>query len=173
MENFKTLLNRVKAFVFDVDGVLTDGSIILLPDGEQVRNMNIKDGYALQLAVKKGFKIAIISGGRSEAVRKRVNVLGIHDVYLGVDYKKDAFDEFLMIHELKAEEILYMGDDMPDYECMTLSGVAAAPADAAPEIKSISIYISNYNGGKGCVRDVIEQTLKVQGKWEIDKPAKI
>lgn len=165
MENFKTLLPKVKAFIFDVDGVLTDGSVTLMPDGEQVRTMNIKDGYALQLAVKKGLKIAVITGGRSEMVRKRLNGLGITDVYLGSSEKMDAYNEFIAIHKIHPSEILYMGDDMPDYEVMKRVGVPTCPQDSAPEIKEISVYISDKKGGKGAVRDVIEQVLKVQGKW--------
>lgn len=172
-ENFKQLLRNVEAFIFDVDGVLTDGSVTLLPDGEQTRSMNIKDGYALQLAAKKGYKIAIISGGRSEAVRKRLNGLGIYDVYLGADYKKEAFDEFVLTYNLTEDKILYMGDDMPDLECMLSVGVATCPADSAPEIKNASIYVSPIGGGKGCVRDVIEQVMKVQGKWEIGNSANL
>jgi len=165
MENFKTKLPKVKAFIFDVDGVLTDGSVTLMPDGEQVRVMNIKDGYALQLAIKKGYKIAIISGGKSEMVRKRLNGLGITDVYLGSHTKIDAYKEYIEIYNLNADEILYMGDDIPDYEVMQQVGVATCPADAAPEIKEISIYISHHKGGKGSVRDVIEQVMRVQNKW--------
>lgn len=166
MENFKTKLTRVKAFIFDVDGVLTDGSVTLMPDGEQVRIMNIKDGYALQLAIKKDYKIAIISGGRSEMVRKRLNGLGISDVYLGIQSKIDTYKEFIEIHELQPEEILYMGDDIPDYEVMKRVGIPTCPKDSVQEIKDISIYISHQEGGKGAVRDVIEQVLKVQGKWK-------
>jgi 3-deoxy-D-manno-octulosonate 8-phosphate phosphatase (KDO 8-P phosphatase) len=165
MQNFKTKLTKVKAFIFDVDGVLTDGSVTLMPDGEQVRVMNIKDGYALQLAIKKGYKIAIISGGRSEMVRKRLNGLGISDVYLGIESKMDTYKEFTEIHELTADEILYMGDDIPDYEVMKRVGIPTCPNDSAQEIKDISIYISHQKGGKGAVRDVIEQVMKVQGKW--------
>jgi 3-deoxy-D-manno-octulosonate 8-phosphate phosphatase (KDO 8-P phosphatase) len=165
MENFKTRLTKIKAFIFDVDGVLTDGSVILMPDGEQVRTMNIKDGYALQLAVKKGLKVCIISGGRSEMVRKRLNGLGISDVYLGCSEKLDAFNEFIAINELQPDEIVYMGDDMPDYDVMKRVGVPVCPEDSAPEIKNISIYISDKRGGKGAVRDIIEQVLKAQGKW--------
>jgi 3-deoxy-D-manno-octulosonate 8-phosphate phosphatase (KDO 8-P phosphatase) len=165
MENFKTRLTRVKAFIFDVDGVLTDGSVTLLPDGEQVRMMNIKDGYAMQLAIKKGFKIAIISGGRSEMVRKRLSGLGITDIYLGVHTKIDRYHEVLTMYDLSAEEVLYMGDDIPDYEVMKHVGVPTCPKDSAPEIKNICIYISDKNGGRGAVRDVIEQVLKVQNKW--------
>ncbi|MCE3281062.1 MAG: 3-deoxy-D-manno-octulosonate 8-phosphate phosphatase [Bacteroidetes bacterium] len=166
MENFKTKLTNVKAFLFDVDGVLTDGSVTLMPDGEQVRIMNIKDGYALQLAVKKGYKIAIISGARSEMVRTRLNKLGITDVYLGIESKVDTYKELLEIYELTADEILYMGDDIPDYEVMKRVGIPTCPKDSVQEIKDISLYVSHQKGGKGAVRDVIEQVMKVQGKWK-------
>ncbi len=165
MENFKTKLTSVKAFIFDVDGVLTNGSVTLMPDGELVRMMNIKDGYALQLVVKKGYKVCIISGGKSEMVRKRLNGLGISDIYLGVNTKIDSFKEFIEIHKINPIEILYMGDDIPDYEVMQLIGVPTCPNDSAQEIKDISIYISDKKGGEGAVRDVIEQVLRVQDKW--------
>jgi 3-deoxy-D-manno-octulosonate 8-phosphate phosphatase (KDO 8-P phosphatase) len=165
MENFKTKLTRVKAFIFDVDGVLTDGSVTLMPDGEQVRVMNIKDGYALQLAVKKGYKIAIISGGKSEMVRKRLLGLGITDIYLGVHTKIDVYKELIEIYNISPEEILYMGDDLPDYEVMQRIGVPTCPNDSAVEIKDISIYVSDKKGGEGAVRDVIEQVMRVQGNW--------
>ena len=165
MENFKTKLTRVKAFIFDVDGVLTDGSVTLMPDGEHVRVMNIKDGYALQLAIKKGYKIAVISGGKSEMVRKRLNNLGITDIYLGAHTKIDNYNEFISIHDIKPEEILYMGDDLPDYEVMKRIGVPTCPNDSAQEIKDICLYVSDKLGGKGCVRDVIEQVMRVHGNW--------
>ena len=165
MENFKTKLTRVKAFIFDVDGVLTDGSVTLMPDGEHIRVMNIKDGYALQLAVKKGYKIAIISGGKSEMVRKRLLGLGITDIYLGVHTKIDVYKELIEIYNISPEEILYMGDDLPDFEVMQRIGVPTCPNDSAVEIKDISIYISDKKGGEGAVRDVIEQVLRVQGQW--------
>lgn len=168
MENFKTRLTRVKAFFLDVDGVLTDGSVTLLPDGEQVRMMNIKDGYAMQLAVKKGYIVAIISGGRSEMVRKRLNGLGITEVHLGAHTKMGPFEELLERYHLKPEEVLYMGDDIPDFEVMRHAGVPTCPKDSAPEIKNICIYISDKRGGKGAVRDIIEQVLKVQNKWMDD-----
>lgn len=168
MENFKTRLNRVKAFIFDVDGVLTDGSVTLLPDGEQVRMMNIKDGYALQLAVKKGYLVAIISGGKSEMVRKRLNGLGITEVFLGAHAKMDPYEELLERYKLKPEEVLYMGDDIPDYEVMRHVGVPTCPKDSAPEIKNICVYISDKKGGRGAVRDVMEQVLKAQNKWMDD-----
>ena len=165
MENFKTKLTSVKAFIFDVDGVLTNGSVTLMPDGEQVRVMNIKDGYALQLEAKKGYKICIISGGKSEMVRTRLNGLGITDVYLGTHDKVDHFKEFIEIYKINPDEILYMGDDLPDYGVMQRVGVPTCPNDSAQEIKDISIYISDKKGGEGAVRDVIEQVLRVQDKW--------
>ncbi len=165
MDNFKTKLTNVKAFIFDIDGVLTDGSVTLMPDGEQLRSVNIKDAYALQLAVKKGFKAAVISGGRSEMIRKKLNELGISDVYMGSGNKLDDYKEFIEIYNIKPEEILYMGDDMPDYEVMKRIGVPTCPADAAQEIKDICIYVSQKKGGNGAVRDVIEQVLRLNGKW--------
>ena len=165
MENFKTKLTRISTFIFDIDGVLTDGAIMLMPDGEQLRFMNIKDGYAMQLAIKKGYKIIVISGGTSEVARKRLNRLGISDVYLGADNKVETYNKVLQGLKINASEILYMGDDLPDYEVMKLVGVATCPDDASPEIKNISIYVSDKKGGKGCVRDVIEQVMRVQGNW--------
>jgi len=166
MDNFKQKLTHVTCFIFDVDGVLTDGSLQLLPGGEQIRTMNIRDGYALQAAVKAGYRVAIISGGKSESVRTRLNGLGVKDVYLGADDKSEKFDELANLYELKAENILYMGDDMPDFEVMKKSGVATCPADAAPEIKTICHYVSQKKGGEGCARDVIEQVMRLHEKWK-------
>ncbi|MEO8085828.1 MAG: 3-deoxy-D-manno-octulosonate 8-phosphate phosphatase [Bacteroidota bacterium] len=165
MENFKLKLRNISCFVFDVDGVLTDGSLILLPTGEQVRKMNIRDGLAMQLAIKNGYRIIIISGGKSEAVKTRLNGLGINDVYLGIDDKVRKLNEVVTAHKLDIGNILYMGDDVPDLAPMKLCGIASCPADAATEIKEISIYVSDKKGGDGCVRDVIEQTMRMQGKW--------
>lgn len=164
-EPYLSLLSKIKTFIFDVDGVLTDGSVTLLPSGDQIRTMNVKDGYALQLAIKLGYRVAIISGGNSEAVRTRLQGLGIVDVYLGASNKLDVFDEYLLTWDLKPENILYMGDDLPDYQVMKQVGLAACPLDAVEEIKSISHYTSSFNGGSGCVRDVIEKALRVQNKW--------
>lgn len=163
--NFKQRLNTITTFIFDVDGVLTDSSVTLMPNGEQVRKMNIKDGYALQLAVKKGYEVVIISGGKSEAVRLRLQGLGINNIHLGIQNKLEIFDELILTNQLSPEQIMYMGDDIPDYEVMCKVGAAVCPADAAPEIQGICTYISQRKGGEGCVRDVIEQTLRVQGKW--------
>jgi 3-deoxy-D-manno-octulosonate 8-phosphate phosphatase (KDO 8-P phosphatase) len=165
MDNTKEELRKIKAFAFDVDGVFSDSTIFLYPDGEMMRSMNIKDGYAVQYAVKKGFPVAIISGGDSEAVRTRFRKLGVNDIYLKSSDKVCDFHDFLRKNNLEAPNVLYMGDDIPDYEVMQLAGFRACPADAAEEIKSIAYYISDKSGGKGCVRDVIEQVMKLQGKW--------
>ena len=166
-KNFKELLGKVRAMVFDVDGVLTDGSLILMPDGELVRIMNIRDGIIMKMAVKKGYHLCIITGGNNMAVKMRLNRLGITDVYLKTQDKWEAMKEFMATYDLKAEEILYMGDDLIDYEAMSKIGVPVCPKDAVPEIKSLCVYVSHINGGKGCVRDVIEQVMKLQGKWDI------
>lgn len=165
MDNLQARLKAISTFVFDVDGVLTDGSVITLPDGDQVRRMNIKDGYALQHAVKKGYEIVIISGGTSESVRTRLNGLGIKNVNLGCKNKVGVFEDLKEKHALKEEEILYMGDDIPDYRLMKRVSFAACPQDAASEIKEICDYISPYKGGEGCVRQMIEQVLKLRGDW--------
>lgn len=164
-------LSQIKAFIFDVDGVLTDGTVHVTETGEQLRSFSIKDGYALQLAVKRGFPIAIISGGRSQSVVSRLKGLGIQDIYIGVESKIDAFEEFLLIHDLKSESILYMGDDIPDFPVMQKVGLPTCPANAVEEIKAISQYISPIKGGEGCARDVIEKVLKVQGLWLDENPS--
>ena len=166
--NLLDRLTKIKTFVFDVDGVLTDGTLLVPDDGQMIRRMNIKDGYALQLALKQGYRVVIISGGTSEAVRERLNRLGVQDVYLGVKNKKETLDEYLSVKQLLAEEVLFMGDDIPDYIVMKMAGVACAPADAVPEIKHISHYISPVKGGFGCVRDIIEKVLKLQDNWPLD-----
>jgi 3-deoxy-D-manno-octulosonate 8-phosphate phosphatase (KDO 8-P phosphatase) len=165
MNNYKERLKHITAFVFDYDGTLTDGTIILLDEGEPLRTANVRDGYAIQLAVKNGFQIAIISGGRSKSMSNRFRMLKVQHVFLGVEHKLDTLKNFLETSQLKPENVLYLGDDIPDYHAMKYCGVAACPADAAEEIKAISNYISHYKGGEGCARDVIEQVLKVQGKW--------
>lgn len=165
-KSYKEILPNITTFIFDVDGVLTDGSVILLPDGSQIRKMSTRDGYALQLAVKKGFNIIIISGGKNEQVRTRLAGLGIKMIYLGVSDKVDKLEDIIIENDLKREEIVYMGDDMPDYEIMQEVGLATCPKDACSDIREISDYISPYNGGEGCARDIIEQTMKVQGKWK-------
>jgi 3-deoxy-D-manno-octulosonate 8-phosphate phosphatase (KDO 8-P phosphatase) len=168
MANYKEHLKHINTFIFDYDGVLTDGSVITTNHGEAYRISDVKDGYALQLAWKKGYKVAVISGAKSDSMVHRMKALQITDVFMGVDQKLVCFREYLEKNTLQRENVLYMGDDIPDYEVMKEAGVSACPADAAEEIKSVAHYISHFNGGRGCVRDVIEQTLKVQGKWMND-----
>jgi 3-deoxy-D-manno-octulosonate 8-phosphate phosphatase (KDO 8-P phosphatase) len=163
-KNFKELLGKVKAFVFDVDGVFSN-NVILHPSGDIMRSMNIKDGFAVHYALKMGYPMAIITGGNSDPVRLRFENLGIKNVYLKSSNKMVDFNKFIEEYKLKPEEILYMGDDLPDYPVMAIVGVPVCPSDAVEEIKSISKYISYKPGGEGCVRDVIEQVLRVQNKW--------
>ena len=165
MPNYKTLLKQITTFVFDYDGVLTDGSVIMMPDGEALRISNIKDGYALQLAVKKGYNVAIISGAKSGSMIKRLDALKITDYFLGIENKLDTLEHYLQIKNIDPSQVLFMGDDIPDFHAMKTVGVPACPSDAAEEIKEISKYISHFPGGRGCVRDVIEQVMKVQGNW--------
>ena len=167
--NVKEKMAKIKAFAFDVDGVLSANTIPLFPDGEPMRMINIKDGYAIHQAVLKGFPIAIISGGKTNAIRVRFESLGVKDIYLGSRFKTNEFADFLKKYDLQPSDVLFMGDDIPDFEVMKMAGIAACPCDAAPEIKEISVYISNKKGGEGCGRDVIEQVLKAQDKWMCDK----
>jgi len=159
---------KIKLFVFDVDGVLTDGSLYVFNDGEQARKMNIKDGFALQLAIKKGYGMLVISGAYSEAVQKRLEKLGITDVLMKVTDKRETLLRYLEEKKISAEHVLFMGDDIPDYSVMKIAGLACAPANAAPEIRSIAHFISTSNGGEGCVREVIEKVLKINGHWELE-----
>ncbi len=168
MSNYKAFLSQVNTFVFDYDGVMTNGVIVLNNDGEPLRTANVKDGYALQLIMKLGYNVAIISGGYSPSMKSRFDALNIKDVFLGVSDKLEVLRDFMNKKGLKRENIVYMGDDIPDYKAMLEVGVPVCPSDAAEEIKSISVYISHFGGGEGCVRDIIEQVLKVQGKWMND-----
>lgn len=163
--NYKEKLQPIKCFIFDYDGVMTDGTVYPSADGELMRAANVKDGYALQLAVKKGYKIAIISGGQSKTMEERMKGLKIEDVFLGVKNKKVVFDEYVKKYDLKMEEIVYMGDDIPDYQLLKIVGVSTCPSDAAEEILEIVDYISHKPGGKGAVRDILRQVMKLQGKW--------
>lgn len=169
MSNFKEKLNAIKAFVFDVDGVCTDGQVFLMPGTEFIRAVNIKDGFALQHCIKMGYPVAIISGGSSEEVSKRFRYLGITDIYLKSHNKWDDYEDFRFKYHLEHENILYMGDDMPDIPVMKRVGVATCPADAAMEVREISDFISDKGGGQGCVRDVVEQVLRLHGKWLTDE----
>lgn len=164
-------LNKIKAFAFDVDGVLSPSTIPMHISGEPLRMVNIKDGYAIQLAVKMGFPIAIITGGNTEAVRKRFEGLGVKDIFLGASAKLPIYESWLKKYQLCDEEVLYMGDDIPDIEIMRRVGLAVAPRDAAVDILEIAHYISAFDGGMGCAREVIEQVLRAQNKWMSDKKA--
>jgi 3-deoxy-D-manno-octulosonate 8-phosphate phosphatase (KDO 8-P phosphatase) len=151
---------------FDVDGVLTDGSLLVMPDGEFLRRMNIKDGYAMSLAVKRGYRIAIISGGHSTGVPVRLRRLGIEEVFMGVENKLSVYDSLLEKYSLSDEQVLYMGDDLPDLPLIHRCGIPCCPADAVTEILQKCIYVSSREGGQGCVRDVIEQVMRLHGKWD-------
>jgi 3-deoxy-D-manno-octulosonate 8-phosphate phosphatase (KDO 8-P phosphatase) len=166
LENFKEKLRNVRCFVLDIDGVLTDGSLHILQDGVMLRKMNIKDGYALQLAAKKGYYIFVISGSNAEGVQKRLENLGIKEVYLKVENKLSQLDNLLIKHHVGMSQVLYMGDDMPDLLVMKKCAVPTCPADAVHQVKEASIYVSEKNGGEGCVRDVIEQVLTLNGDWQ-------
>jgi 3-deoxy-D-manno-octulosonate 8-phosphate phosphatase (KDO 8-P phosphatase) len=165
MTNFKEDLRKVNAFIFDVDGVFSGSKVLLNSDGQLLRTMNIKDGYAVFYLMRKGYPVAIISGGDSEAVRTRFEKLGINDIYLRSNDKLKDFQHFTEKYDLNPESVLYMGDDLPDYPVMEKVGFPVCPSDAVEEIKSISRYISDRPGGDGCVRDVIEQVLRLNGKW--------
>lgn len=164
-KSYKEIMNSITTFIFDVDGVLTDSSVHVTPTGEMLRIMNIRDGFALKAAVDSGYKVCIISGGSNEGVRIRLRNLGITDIHLAAPNKVETFKEYIDICNINADEVLYMGDDIPDFHVMQLVGLPTCPQDATPEIKGISKYISHKNGGRGAVRDVIEQVMKLQGKW--------
>ncbi|OAB29413.1 KdsC family phosphatase [Flavobacterium fryxellicola] len=163
--SYKEIMNDITTFIFDVDGVLTDSSVFVTNEGDMLRTMNIRDGYAMKAAVESGYNVCIISGGSNEGVRVRLRNLGITDIHLGTSNKVETFDEYTDVYNINPEHVLYMGDDIPDYHVMKLAGLPTCPQDASPEIKAISKYISHKNGGKGAVRDVIEQVMKTQGKW--------
>lgn len=164
-QSYKTLLHQITTFVLDVDGVLTDGTVLVTTEGEMLRTMSIKDGYAIKVAIEKGFKVCIITGGTNEGVKKRLQGLGITDFYMGSHHKLDALQEYLDIYDIPREEVLYMGDDIPDIPAMASVALPSCPQNAVPEVKRVAKYISHINGGHGCVRDVIEQVLKVKGHW--------
>lgn len=167
--NILAAFKPIRLFVLDVDGVLTDGSLLLQENGEQLRRMNIKDGYALQLAIKKGYHILVLSGAQSEGVKKRLHKLGINHVLMGVLHKTAELDKYMSKHGFTQEQVLFMGDDMPDYKVMQKAGLPCCPADAVAEIRDIASYISPIKGGEGCVRDIIEKVLKLNGHWNDDE----
>lgn len=165
MTNFKEELRRVKAFVFDIDGVLSTQTIALSVWGIPLRTVNLRDGYALQLAVRKGYRVGVISGANSKEYIKRLKTLGVNDIYLNSRTKKESLKDLVEKWNIDPSDILYMGDDIPDYEVMKMVGLPACPADADSEIKQIAVYISDKKGGEGCVRDVIEQALRLHKNW--------
>ena len=164
-------LSLIKAFVFDVDGVLSPSTVPVYSNGEPCRMMNVKDGYAIQLAMKLGYKVAIITGAKSDLIKVRYNALGVKDVFIGVENKITVYNQWVAENNLAQESVAYMGDDIPDYEVMQTAGFACCPTDAAIDIQRIARYISPYKGGEGCVRDVMEQILRAQGAWMMDEHA--
>ncbi len=165
-KSYKEYLKDITTFVFDVDGVFTDGSLLITSEGEMLRKMSVKDGYALKTALQKGYNVCIITGGTNEGVRLRLKGLGVTDIYLGAHHKEEPLIEYLQKHEISPNNVLYMGDDMPDIPPMKLVGLPTCPQDAVSEVKAVAKYISHKNGGDTCVRDVIEQVLKVRGDWQ-------
>lgn len=164
-KSYKEYLKDITTFVFDVDGVFTDGTLLITTDGEMLRKMSVKDGYALKTAITKGYNVCIISGGTNDGVRKRLEGLGVEHIYLGAHLKEVPLQEYLKKNHIDLKNVLYMGDDMPDIPPMKMVGLSCCPQDAIPEVKEIAKYISHKNGGDTCVRDVIEQVLKVRGDW--------
>jgi len=159
---------KVTTFIFDIDGVLTDGTLLVLRDGLQARQMHVKDGFGMQMAMKQGYRVFIVSGGVSEESRKRLEYLGIKEIHLGVGDKINFIEGLLKSNKIKWDEVLYMGDDLPDLPIMSKVGLSACPADAVSEVKNVVKYISPVNGGWGCVRDVIEKVLKVNDHWKYE-----
>jgi 3-deoxy-D-manno-octulosonate 8-phosphate phosphatase (KDO 8-P phosphatase) len=161
------LFAPIRTFVFEADGVLTDGSLMLSGDGHMLRSMNIKDGFAIQLAIKKGYSVWVVASDKSEALRLGLNKLGVHEVHFGIESKEEFLHELTIKSKTAYESILYMGYDLPDHAAMQVCGLPCCPCDAANEIKQIAKYISPFGGGKGCVRDVIEKVLKLNGDWSL------
>ena len=164
-------LNKIRAIIFDIDGVLSSETINLSAEGVPLRTVNIKDGYAIQLAMKLGLRVVILTGANVPSVRVRYEGLGVEDIYLGCGVKIKTYEEFLQKYSLSDEEVMYMGDDIPDLEIMRRVGCPVCPKDACPEIKEVSCYVSDRIGGHGCGRDVIEQVLRAQGKWVMNAKA--
>jgi 3-deoxy-D-manno-octulosonate 8-phosphate phosphatase (KDO 8-P phosphatase) len=167
--NFKQRLTKITTLMFDIDGVMTDGKVLVMENGEMVRNMNSKDGYGFHQAVLKGYRVVIISGGNNVAVKTALERTGITDIFIRQQDKLGCYQDYLNANNLTDEEVMFMGDDLPDFEVMSRAGLAACPNDAVAEIRGICQYVSPSKGGEGCVRDIIEQVLKVQGQWSIEK----
>ncbi len=172
-KSYKEIMPQITTFIFDVDGVLTDGTVTVFTNGELIRQMSVKDGYAIKTAIDLGYNVCVISGGSNEGVRARLRGLGVTDIFLGTHHKMDQLKEYTELYNISLENVLYMGDDIPDYPVMQVVGLPTCPKDAVAEIQHISNYISQKKGGQGCVRDVIEQVLKVQDKWTAHFDAKL
>ena len=168
MKNYKNFLPHIKTFIFDVDGVLTDGKILITNEGELLRSFDTKDGYAIKCALVQGYKIVIITGGRNQGVEDRFKELGVFDIYMGAHHKIDAYQDLMDNYDLDPETILYVGDDIPDIPVMEKVGLGCCPSDAVSDVKAMANYVSHKKGGEGCVREIIEQVLRVQGKWRLD-----
>lgn len=166
MKNYKEYLGVIKTFVLDVDGVLTDGTFQITNTGDLLRNMNTKDGFAVKYAIDLGYRFCVISGGVNEGVRKRLREMGITDIYFGVEQKGETLKEFFEDYQIDPATTLYMGDDILDIPALKMVALPTCPQDAVPEVKQVSLYVSHRNGGQGCVRDIVEQVLKVQGNWK-------
>lgn len=165
-KSYKEYLKDITTFVFDVDGVFTDGTLLITTKGEMLRKMSVKDGYAVKTAIQKGYKICIITGGTNEGVRERLKGLGVTDIYMGAHLKEVPLKEYLDGYKIDSKNVLYMGDDLPDIPPMNMVALPCCPHDAVPEVKAIAKYVSHKKGGDACVRDVIEQVLKVRGDWQ-------
>lgn len=157
---------HIHTFIFDVDGVLTNNEVLITEDGQLLRSMNVRDGLAIKMAIKAGYRICVITGGKSEGVKTRLEALGVQDIYLNKQDKLEAYNEFTTLYDLDQEGILYMGDDMPDYPVMRRVGLPTCPRNACREIIELAKYISPYDGGQGCARDVIEKVMRLQDKWQ-------
>lgn len=155
----------IRAFIFDVDGVLTNNQVLVMENGQLLRNMSVRDGYAIRCAVEAGYKVCVITGARSEGVRLRLEALGVTDIYIGIQDKLEPYEAFISAYGLDEAHVLYMGDDLPDYPVMRRAGLPCCPGDAAPEIMGLALYISPLKGGEGCARDVIEKVLRLNGRW--------
>lgn len=172
-KSYKELMPVISTFIFDVDGVLTDGKVTIYPDGNLLRKVSVKDGYAIKTAIGKGYNVCIISGGNGEALKSKLREVGVTDIYLDVNNKVEQLEEYIDIYNINLTNVLYMGDDIPDFQVMKKVGLPACPKDAVQEIQDISLYVSQKKGGNGCVRDVIEQVLKVQDNWNTNNDLKL
>lgn len=159
--------SEVDTLIFDVDGVFTNSTLLVLESGKLLRQMHTRDGYAVKAALRAGYRVCVITGGKSEGVRQRLKNLGVTDIYIGIQDKIEAYEEYIDLYDIDEEKVMYMGDDLPDYEVMRRVGFPVCPVDSAPEIKKLAHYISPVKGGEGCVREVIERTLKIAGKWSL------